>query len=291
MREFYALMVIGLTVMVIFKFVPIYGILIAFKDYNVTKGIIGSPWNNFRWFAWIFEDFFFWRVVRNTVVLAFLRLAFAFPAPIVLALLLNEIRWSPYKRTVQTISYLPHFMSWVVLGGIVKELLSPTRGALPHLFTLFGMDAPALLTDADAFRAVLVVSGIWQGVGWGTILYLAALSGVDPQLYESAAMDGANRFHAAIYISLPSLVPVMTILFLLQIGNVLEQGFDQILNVYNPAVYEVADVFETLVYREGIGKQRYSYATAIQLFQNGVGMIVLIFANQVIRRYNEYGVW
>ena len=292
MRDFYLLLAPALVLLFVFKYIPMYGISIAFVDYNIVRGILGSPWNNFKWFDWIFNDYFFWRVLRNTVILAVLRTVFAFPAPIILALLLNEVRSAPYKRVVQSISYLPHFMSWVVLGGIIKELLSPQRGVLPYILQELGMEnVPNLLTTPETFRALIIVVTIWQGVGWGTIVYLAALSGVDPQLYESAAIDGTNRWQNAIHITLPALVPVIVILFLLNVGNILEFGFDVIFNLYNSNVYEVVDVFETLQFRNGIEDAKFSYATAVGLFQNLVGLIVLVGANQIVRRYSEYGVW
>ena len=291
MRDFYVLLAPAAVLLFVFKYIPMYGVSIAFVDYNIVRGILGSTWNNFKWFDWIFNDFFFWRVLRNTVILALLRTIFAFPAPIILALLLNEVRADPYKRVVQSISYLPHFMSWVVLGGIIKELLSPQRGVVPYIMQELGMEPYPILTTPETFRALIIVVTIWQGVGWGTIVYLAALSGVDVQLYESAAIDGTNRWQNAIHITLPALVPAITILFLLNIGNILEFGFDVIFNLYNSNVYEKVDVFETLQFRNGIEDGRYSYATAVGLFQNLVGLIVLVGANQIVRRYNEYGVW
>ena len=291
MRDFYVLLAPAAALLITFKYVPIYGLGVAFVDYNIVKGVLGSTWNNFKWFEWVFGDYFFWRVLRNTVILAVLRIAVTFPAPIILALLLNEVRVTPYKRVVQTISYLPHFMSWIVLGGIIKELLSPQRGVLPYIFQELGMDVPNLLTNPETFRALITVVSTWQTVGWGTIVYLAALSGVDPQLYESAALDGTNRWQNAIHVTLPALVPVIVILFLLSVGNILEFGFDVIFNLYNSNVYEVVDVFETLVYRSGIEDGQYSYATAVGMFQNVVGLVVLVGVNQIVRRHSEYGVW
>ena len=291
MRQFYVLLVPAVVLLIVFKYVPMYGAGIAFVDYNIVKGVLGSTWNNFKWFSWVFNDFFFWRVLRNTVILSLLRLAIGFPAPIILALLLNEVRSDPYKRIVQSVSYLPHFISWVVLGGIIKELLSPQRGVVPYLMAAVGLEPINFLTSPSTFRALLVATGVWQGVGWGSIIYLAALSGIDPELYESATVDGANRLQTALRVTLPALIPVMTILFLLQIGNILEQGWDQIFNLYNDVVVSVSDVFETLVYRSGIEGAKYSYATAINLFQNVVGFVLLIAANQIVRRYNEYSIW
>ena len=291
MRVFYLLLVPAVALLIVFKYVPMYGVGIAFVDYNIVKGILGSAWNNFKWFEWVFNDHFFWRVLRNTVILSLLRLAFGFPAPILLALLLNEVRNTSFKRSVQSISYLPHFLSWVVLGGIIKELLSMQRGVVPYLMTVVGLEPINFLTNIPTFRALLVATGIWQGIGWGSIIYLAALSGIDPELYESATVDGANRLQMALRVTLPALAPIMMILFLLQLGNILEQGWDQIFNLYNDVVVSVSDVFETLVYRSGIEGPRYSYATAINLFQNVVGFALLMLANQIVRRRNEYAIW
>ena len=291
MRDFYILLAPAVVLLFVFKYVPMYGVSIAFVDYNIVKGVLGSTWNNFKWFDWVFNDPFFWRVLRNTVILAVLRTIFAFPAPIILALLLNEVRVTSYKRTVQSISYLPHFLSWVVLSGIVRELLSMQSGAIPYLMEQVGIEPFPVLTTPELFRGLIMTVTIWQSVGWGTIIFLAALSGVDPQLYESAAIDGTNRWQNVIHITMPAMVPVITILFLLSVGNILEFGFDPIFNLYNSNVYEVVDVFETLVYRSGIEGARYSYATAVQLFQNAVGLVVLVGANQIVRRYSEYGVW
>ena len=291
MRDFYVLLAPAVVLLFVFKYIPMYGVSIAFVDYNIVKGILGSTWNNFKWFDWVFNDPFFWRVLRNTVILAVLRTIFSFPAPIILALLLNEVHVTPYKRVVQSVSYLPHFLSWVVLSGIVRELLSMQSGVIPYLMEQVGIEPFPVLTTPSIFRALIMTVTIWQSVGWGTIIFLAALSGVDPQLYESAAIDGTNRWQNVIHITIPALVPVITILFLLSVGNILEFGFDPIFNLYNSNVYEKVDVFETLVYRSGIEGGRYSYATAVQLFQNAVGLVVLVGANQIVRRYSEYGVW
>ena len=258
-----------MVLLFVFKYIPMYGISIAFVDYNIVKGILGSTWNNFKWFNWVFNDYFFWRVLRNTAMLAVLRTIFSFPAPIILALLLNEVRVTGYKRTVQSMQ----------------------SGVVPSLMEQVGIEPFPVLTAPELFRGLIIAVTTWQSVGWGTIVFLAALSGVDPQLYESAAIDGTNRWQNAIHITIPALVPVITILFLLSVGNILEFGFDPIFNLYNSNVYEVIDVFETLVYRSGIEGARYSYATAVQLFQNVVGLVVLVGANQIVRRYSEYGVW
>ena len=252
MRPVYLLLLLSMTLLVVFKYGPIYGLIIAFKDYNFYDGALGSPWNDFAHFKRLFKDPFFLRVFFNTFWLSVLRLVFGFPCPIILALLLNEVRVSLYKRVVQTISYLPHFISWVILAGILTEILSPQRGIIAHFYTLLGMEPVHWLTNKATFRGLLVVTGIWQGIGWSSIVYLAALSSIDPGLYESASIDGANRWQKTLSITLPSLIPVMTILFLIQIGHILDESFAQIFNLYNPLVYSVADVFDTYIYRSGI---------------------------------------
>ena len=289
MRDFYLLLSTALVLLFVFKYIPMYGVLIAFKEYNIVDGILRSPWT-LKWFEWLFTDVFFLRALRNTVILSALKILFLFPAPIIFALLLNEVRGTGYKRTIQSISYLPHFMSWVVLGGIFREILSMQRGAFPALMELLGLEPLNVLISPGAFRGLLIITGAWQGIGWGSIVYLAALTAIDPELYESGAVDGANRWQMAIYITIPALLPVATILFLLQLGNMLENGIDQVLIFYNDVLAETADIIETLVYRSGILSARYSYATAAQLFQNGVGIALLLGANAVVRRYNEYGV-
>ena len=291
MRLLYLFFLFPLINLIIFRYVPIYGIIIAFKDYRMRSGIMGSPWNNFQHFKDLFTNPYFFRILRNTVVISFLRLAFSFPAPIVLALLINEIRTIFYKRVAQSILYLPHFMSWVVLSGILIEVLSPETGIWAWIFDLFGKQAPYLFISKTLFRPLLIVTGIWQQAGWGTIVYLAAISSIDPGLYESAAIDGAGRWQRAAYITLPSLVPVVTIMLLLRIGQIMNAGFDQIFNMYNPLVYEVADIIDTFVYRDGLLGRNYEISTVAGVFKNGIGVALLLSSNAVIKRFNEYGIW
>ena len=291
LRQLYLFIIIPVISLFIFHYMPIYGILIAFKKFNPTLGIWNSKWNSFAHFDRLFHDFMFARILRNTIIISLMRLGFGFPAPIILALLLNEVRTMGFKRVVQTITYLPHFLSWVVLSGIIMEVLSPQRGILAWMWGMFGKDAPNLLMDKNYFRPMLVVTGIWKEVGWGTVIYLAALAGIDPGLYESASIDGANRFQQAWRITVPSLVPVMTILFILNLGGILNAGFDQVFNMYNPLVYEVGDIIDTYVYRIGIVQRQYDFSTAVGLFKNLMGVILIIGTNAVIKRFTEYGIW
>ena len=218
-------------------------------------------------------------------------IGFAVPAPLLLALLINEVGTMPVKRTIQSISYLPHFMSWVVLSGMLFEVLSPQRGLVALAANLFGTPSVNVFTDGAFFRPLLVASDIWKEAGWGAIIYLAAIASIDPELYEASSIDGANRLQRAIHITIPSLVPVLTILLLLRIGNVMEAGFDQVLNLYTPLVYEVGDIIDTYEYRVGLIDRRYDFSTAVGLFKNGIGLALLLGVNVIVRRYSDYGLW
>ena len=290
MRPFYLLLLISFAFLFVFKYLPVYRMVIAFTDFNVQRGLFGSEWVGLRHFERLMRDPFFGRVLFNTVYLSVLRILFQFPAPIVFALLLNEIRWTPFKRAVQSVSYFPHFISWVLLAGIVSQILN-TYGPVFWFFGQIGVEPVHLINNAPTFRGLLIVTGVWQSVGWGSIIYLAALSGIDPQLYESAQIDGAGRLRQAFSISLPSLVPMIFILFLLQVAQLMQESWEQIFNLYHPAVYSVADVFETLIYRAGIQEARFEYATAVGLFQNVAGLTILVIFNAFIRRSRDYGAY
>lgn len=293
MRPVYLLLSISLAMVILWRYVPIYGLSLAFKDFSLHDGWLGSPWNGFDHFERLLTDPFFGRALFNTVYISILRILFAFPAPIIMALLLNEMRSPWYKRTVQSVSYLPHFVSWVILGGILAEILNVKRGPIAWTFVQLGLEPINWLTHAPTFRGLLVVTGIWQSVGWGTILYLAALSSVDPNLYEAAEIDGANRLRKALHVTLPALAPVITILLLLQVGHLFDDSFEQVFNMANASVMAKADIFGTLIYRSGVVNAQYDYTIAVGLFQNVAGLIVLLFANWVIRRigYGAYGLW
>ena len=291
MQLLYVLLLLPIVVAIIFRYLPMYGVLIAFKDYRWGSGVLESPWNNFDHFKRFFSNPFFGRILFNTVYISLLRILFAFPAPIVLALLVNEVNSNAFKKTVQTVSYLPHFMSWVVLASIVTEFFSPTRGPVGYVYVLLGREPVNWLNSADMFRGLLIVTGVWKEVGWGAIIYLAALSSIDLSLYENAVVDGANRFQRVLHITLPALVPIMIILFILNLGNVLDAGFEQIFNLYSPLVYSVADVIDTYIYRAGILDQKYGFSAAIGLFKNVIGLLLIVGSNFIIRRFSEYGIW
>lgn len=274
----------------IFEYGPLYGIQIAFKDYRIREGIIGSPWVGMKHFVYMFtasQDFF--RILKNTVILSFYHIIFGFPAPILLALLFNEIRLKTFKRIAQTISYLPHFLSWVVLSGLLVTILSPNTGIVNYLLSLLGFEPIYFLGSPSTFRFTLVVSSIWKEAGWGTIIYLAALSGIDPHLYEAAVMDGAGRWKQTLHITLPSIMSVIAIMFIFRIGNILNAGFDQVLNLYNPAVYSVADILDTYVYRVGITQLQYSFTTAVGLFKNVIAFILVLSTNYLVKKSGQEG--
>jgi len=291
MALLYVFLVVPVVVLFIFHYIPIYGIVIAFKDFKINKGILRSPWNNFEHFRMLFANMYFGRIMRNTLLISAYRIIFEFPAPIILALLLNEIGSMAVKRTIQTVSYLPHFMSWVVLSGIIVEVLSPQRGIVGYVYRLLGRDAPNLLMSTRLFRPLLIMTAVWKEVGWGTVIYLAAISSVNPELYESASIDGANRLRKAMAITLPSIIPVITILFILRIGSILNAGFDQIFNLANPIVYEVGDIIDTYSYRVGLIELRYEFSTAVGLFKNAIGIILLLLTNLIVKSYSDYGLW
>ncbi|WP_226393186.1 ABC transporter permease [Ructibacterium gallinarum] len=290
--KYLSLMFIPVVVFyIIFCYVPMYGVIIAFKDYNFAKGIIGSSWIGFENFERMFHSESFVQVFTNTLLISLYKLITGFPAPIIFALLLNELWNRKFKKVVQTISYLPYFLSWVVLGGMFMQLLSPSSGPINAVLKSMGIQPIFFLADVKWFRSVLVVTSLWKGVGWGSIIYLAALTGIDPELYEAAIMDGAGKWKQVLHITIPSLIPVMTIMFIFAVGGVINDDFDQIFNLYNEAVYSVGDVISTYNYRVGLISNEYGYSTAVGLFKNIIAIVLLAAANYITKRFSEYGIW
>ena len=290
---FYLMFLPVLAFFIIFHYVPMYGVVLAFKDFRYLDGILESQWAGFKHFDRLFASPVFWSVFKNTIIISVLRIVFSFPAPVMLALMLNEIRHVKFKKFTQTVSYLPYFMSWIVLGGIVAEILSPSRGLLNQIITFFGGRSVYFLTEPAYFRSILVITGIWQSVGWDSIIFLAAITSIDMEQYESAYIDGANRWHLTRYITFPSILPVISIMFILNLGQILNAGFDQIFNLYNPSVYSVADILDTYVYRVGIEKLSYSFAAAVGLFKNVIGFALVLGANICVKKLGgeESGLW
>jgi putative aldouronate transport system permease protein len=275
----------------VFCYAPLYGIQIAFKNFIFRLGIMKSPWVGLENFKMLFSMGSFKEVFRNTIIISSLKLVFGFPAPIILALLLNEIRAVRFKKFVQTISYLPHFVSWVILGGLFIQFLSPSTGPVNVVLQSLGLKPIYFLADKFWFRPTLVITSIWKGVGWGTIIYLASVSGIDPELYEAAEIDGAGRFRKMISITVPSLVPVITIMLIFSAGGIVKDDFDQIFNLYNPAVYSVGDVLSTYTYRVGLIDMRYSFSTAVGLFTNVISFVLIFLTNMITKKINDYGLW
>lgn len=292
-KAMYLLMLPGILYYIIFKYVPMYGIIIAFQDYSIGRGILDSKFVGFKHFI----EFFYvnpdsLKLIRNTVLLNIYDLLFHFPAPIILAILFHELRNKAFKRIVQSISYMPHFLSTVVIAGILVTFLSPQTGIINFLLVkMFGMEPILFLGLPEWFRTIYISSEIWQKVGWGTILYLAAIAGIDPTLYEAAKIDGANRYQQIRHITFVGMVPVMIILFVLTLGHFMEVGFHKILLLYNSMNYETSDVINTFVYRRGILDADFSFATAVGLFQSVIGLILVVIANRIARKYSETSLW
>ncbi|SDD76324.1 putative aldouronate transport system permease protein [Paenibacillus sp. UNCCL117] len=274
----------------IFHYGPMYGLQIAFKDFSTAKGIWGSAWVGFDHFNSFFNGIYFWRLLKNTILINLYELIFGFPAAIILALLLNEIRQAMFKRLVQTISYLPHFISIVVVAGMMVDFLSRT-GLINQILGQFGVEPIDFLKEEGWFRFLFVSSGIWQGIGWGSIIYLAAIATIDPTLYEAARMDGANRWKQVLHVTIPGIMPTIVILFILNMGNMLTVGSEKVLLLYNPLTYETADVISTYVYRKGILESSYSFTAAVGLFNSIVSFILIVAANSFSKRISENKLW
>jgi putative aldouronate transport system permease protein len=276
---------------VIFRYIPLYGVSIAFKDYRFDLGIMKSPWIGFQQFGELFSVTSFKEVLRNTIQISLIKLITGFPAPIIFAILLNEMRQVRYKKMVQTVSYLPHFLSWVILGGIFYQFFSPSDGPVNILLKQFGIRPIFFMADVRWFRTILISTSIWKDFGWSSIIYLAALSSISPDQYEAAQIDGANRMRQILHITLPGLTPVITIMLIFAVGKLITDDFDQVFNLYNPAVYRVGDVLSTYTYRVGLVQMRYSFATAVGLFRNVIAFVLVLSANAITKRINEYGLW
>ena len=287
----YLMLLPGVAYFLIFRYGPMYGIVIAFKDYRVLEGIVASPWVGFKHFQALFTGPYFGRIMKNTLTISLLKLVVGFPPPIILALMLNEVRFSRLKRIIQTVSYLPHFLSWIIISGILFAFLAPSGGLINEWMKAAGGQPIPFMTHKTWFLVVLVVSEIWKEAGWGAIIYLAALSGISPDLYEAATMDGANRLQQMRHISLPGIASVIILMLILRMGYMLDAGFEQIYILYTPQVYQVADIIDTWVFRNGIEQFRFSLATAAGVFKSAVGIALLLTANKLAKQWAEQGIW
>jgi putative aldouronate transport system permease protein len=286
----YAMFVPGLVALAIFSYYPMYGIVMAFQDYNPGLGFVRSPWVGLENFRSVFSNPDFYSIVRNSFVIATAKIISLQIAAVALALLLNEVVAMWFKRALQTVLYLPYFLSWVVLGGILLDMLS-SRGVVALAFRALGLESPMFLGSNTWFVPTLVVTNIWQSVGWSTIIYLAALTAVDPQLHEAAAIDGAGRWQRVRHITLPGIASTVVLLACLNLGNVLQAGFDQVFTLYNPAVYATGDILDTYVYRVGLISARYSLGAAIGLFKSVMGFILIVTAYRLADRYTGYSIF
>jgi len=285
-RYLYLMVLPGFLTVLIFTYFPMYGILIAFKDYDVSKGITGSSWVGLKYFKTFFHDPLAFRVLKNTLLMGLYTLLWSFPAPVILALMLNELKSKFFKKMVQTISYFPHFISVVIVAGLLKDFLS-RDGLINHIIAYFGGNPVVFLQEPSYFRTIFISSGIWQGIGFGSIIYLAAISGIDPTLYDVAEVDGASRWKRLVHITWPSIRPTTVILLIFSLGGILGTDFQKIILLYSPETYSVADVIGSYVYRQGILGARYEYTTAIGLFMSVISFLILYTANWVSRKVSE----
>ena len=274
----------------IFCYKPMYGAIIAFKDYSPALGIMESPWVGFKHFLAFFDSFYFWRILKNTIVMSLASLIFGFPAPILLALLINEVTNRPYKKFVQTVSYIPHFISLVVVCSMIKEFTMDS-GIINDFLSLFGFDRVTMLNEKQYFVPIYVISNIWQQIGWDSIIYLAALTGVSKELYEAAELDGAGKLKQVFYVTLPGILPTIITMLLLKIGNILNVGYEKVILLYNEATYETADVISSYVYRKGLQEFDWSFSTAVGLFNSVINFTLLIISNKISKKVSETSLW
>lgn len=291
-RVFYAMIAPAVILLAIFAYWPMYGITIAFKDYSPRAGILGSEWVGFEHFETLFGPDMpgFWQAFWNTIEINFLKLIFGFPSPILLAIMLNAVRNKQLKNVIQTIVYLPHFVSWVVISGLLFSLFDPTSGALTIVLESIGLRVD-VFGDGEQFITMLVLSDIWKEVGWGAIIYLAALSGISPEYYEAARLDGASTVKQFWYITLPMLFPTISIMLIMRVGGLIGGGFDQIYNLYNTRVDEVAEVLDTFIYKYGIGNGMFSLGTAVGLFTNVINVALLLVTNKIVKLLGGGGLY
>lgn len=289
-KSLYFLVIPVILFYILFHYKPMYGAVIAFQDYNPRLGVSGSDWVGLDQFLRFFASPYFGRLLKNTLLLSVYGIIFGFPAPIILALLLNELKVRKFKKTVQTITYLPHFISLVVVTGIIKDFTQST-GLINDIIVTLGGVRTSLIQNPALYRTIYIVSDIWQGIGWGSIIYLSALSGVDQQLYEAASIDGAGRWKQLLHVTLPGITPTIVIMLIMRMGQLLGTGYEKTILLYNEATYETADVIASYIYRVGILERNWSYSTAIGLFNSGINLVLLIITNMISKRVSETSLW
>ncbi len=289
--DLYLMLLPGLIYLIIFKYLPMYGITIAFKDFNLFKGISGSEWVGLKHFRELMQYKDFYNVLRNTFLISIFKLIITFPLPIIVALMLNEIRNMAFKRSLQTVIYIPHFLSWVVVAGIFTSILSPSSGLLNMILGKMGIEPIPFMMSPKWFRSVLVATSAWKETGYSAVIYIAAIAGIDQEQYEAAQIDGAGRLAQIRHITFPGIASTIVLLLILKLGRILDAGTEQILMMYNPTVYDVGDVIGTYVYRIGIGKQQYSTTTAVGLFNGVIGFILVISGNFISKKLTDKSIW
>ena len=291
-RYYYLLLLPAVIYYIIFSYIPMGGIVVAFQDYNVFKGISGSEWVGLRWFNQLFGSSDFFEVLRNTVLISVYTLLLTFPAPIIFALMLNECKGIGFKRIIQTVSYLPHFISWSVVAGLIVTMLSPSVGIVNQVIKALGYEPIYFMAEPDYIRGIMVLSSLWKGLGWATIIYLAALTGIPVELYESVILDGANKLQQTIHITIPGISHIIIMTLIFAISGLFNVGFEQAYNLVIPATFETGQVISTYVYRIGVRNMQYSFSTAVGLAQSIVGMFLLISANKIAKKINPDGaIW
>lgn len=289
-KEIYLMLAVVMAFFILFCYVPMYGVIIAWKNYLPKKGILGSKFVGWKWFEMFFTRPEMFRALKNTLIISALKIVFCFPAPVILALLLNEVHNERFKKIVQWAIYLPYFINWVIIGGIIKQMLMVDDGLFNNIRAALGLERIPFLTNSSYFYVILILAELWKGVGWGTVIYIAGISGIDQSLYEAAKIDGCNRFQLVTKVTLPSILPLVTVMLIMQIGNLMNAGFDSVYNLYNNAVLDVAEIIDTLVYRQGIAG-KFEFSTAVGLFKNVVNFILLITANYWTKRINGYSMY
>lgn len=293
-RHIYLMLLPVIVFYVVYNYVPMYGIVLAWKDWRPKYGVLGSPWIGWENFETLFSQQLLKRAIRNTVVISGLKLLICFPFPILCALLLNEIMSKRFKKFVQTCMYLPNFISWVILGGIVKMVLAMDDGLINNIIAACGGERVSFLTEPGAFYAILIASELWKGTGWGTIIYTAAIAGIDPTLYEAAKIDGCKRGGLILHITFPMILPVCTVMFIMQLSNIMNAGFDPVYNLYNKNVYETADIIDTYIYRlftESKGGNGYALSTALGFFKTVINFFFLLAGNFITKKINGYSMF
>lgn len=290
-RQLYVFVIPALVVVAVFSYGPMYGVIIAFKDYIPSLGIFGSPWVGFKHFQRFFDSYYFWDLIKNTLGISIYSLVVGFPLPIILALALNELKDGKFKKFTQTVTYAPNFISVVVVCGMLIAFLTPSTGIINHLLFFLGFERISFMTDPRWFKTIYVLSGVWQGTGWGSVIYLVALSGVDTQLHEAATVDGATRWQRIWYINLPTIIPTMVILLIMNVGSLMSLGYEKILLMQNALNMDSSNVIATFVYKQGLLDAQYSYASAVGLFNAAINAFLLITVNKISRKVSETSLW